>query len=166
MKDESSRTLFDKRIRSERLYAKDIIANCTIINPDTSHMIGYTLSKGHINFYFYTPVTSNVPTIYFDVNNNNKEDVLIDRFYRQVRDKVTSQYLEGKLVPTKRVFTFGGNLMLITYPVAEVSQSNIIAFQVVYRNWDTGFEKDVFVPSRKHEVDFKKKNLFYITIPQ
>lgn len=41
-----------------------------------------------------------------------------------------------------------------------------IGNQVAYKEYDTDNNKPVFIPSRKEEEDFKKKRLFYITIPQ
>lgn len=169
IKDEynpTGKTLFDKRIKSERLYAKDIAANCTIINADTSRLIGYSFKKDLITFYLYTPGSILDPTIYFDVNNNNKVDALVDRFYRNFRDKLQNFYIEGGVAPAKRVWDYGNNVLAITYPISEISQSNVIAFQVAYKNWEEEVQKEILVPSRKDEVDFKKKNLFYITTPQ
>lgn len=50
-------------------------------------------------------------------------------------------------------------------PIADESKSNVIAFQVRHKNWDKNNSKPILVPSRKNDVNFKKKNMFYITIP-
>jgi hypothetical protein len=87
-------------------------------------------------------------------------------FYRNFRDKLQTFYIKGGAAPTKRVWDYGNNILAITFPISEISQSNIIALQVAYKNWEGGVQKEILVPSRKNEVDFKKKYLFYIAIPQ
>lgn len=161
------REVYDNPVKPARLYAKDIIEKYTVINSDTSQLICYSLTKDSISFYFYKPAGSSYqPTIYFDVNNNNEVDTLVDKFYRNFRDKLQNFYIKGGSIPAKRVWSYKDNLLVITYPITEVSQSNVIAFQVAYKNWGELTDKAILLPSRKDELDFKKKRLFYITIPK
>ncbi|NOT92254.1 MORN repeat-containing protein [Ferruginibacter sp.] len=152
-------------IKPVPLYANDIMAKHTIINADTNYLICYSIIKDSVNFYFYTPGPLQ-PTIYFDVNNNNKVDTLVDRFTRNFRNQLQSFYILGGVAPTKRKWYYENDLVVITYPISEISQSNVIAFQVAYKQYDTDDNKSLFIPARKEEKDFKKKRLFYITIPQ
>jgi len=144
-----------------------ILTKSTVLNNDIAYLAGYTLTDSTFILY----LNAGWPTIYFDVNNNNKVDYNIDRGYQWFRQSKWGGYLNfyagnGNIyidrAETPFKVRYSNRVYEFIFPLGEITTTDKIVFQISFQIEDSIPHKNL--PDRKEKIDFKKNKLFYIPL--